>query len=51
VQVARGAGLVGDDVYNATLAASLLTILANAVLVRYAPTWLRAWPWVSRSAG
>jgi monovalent cation:H+ antiporter-2, CPA2 family len=43
VQVARGAGLVGDDVYNATLAASLLTILANAVLVRYVPIWLRAW--------
>jgi monovalent cation:H+ antiporter-2, CPA2 family len=50
VQVARGAGLVGDDVYNATLAASLLTILANAVLVRYVPTWLRAWPWAWRAA-
>jgi monovalent cation:H+ antiporter-2, CPA2 family len=42
VQVARTAGLVGDDVYNATLASSLLTILINAVLVRYVPAWLRA---------
>jgi monovalent cation:H+ antiporter-2, CPA2 family len=50
VQVARGAGLVGDDVYNATLAASLLTILANAVLVRYVPIWLRARPWAWRAA-
>ncbi len=40
IQVARGAGLVGDDIYNATLAASLLTILANALLVRYVPGWL-----------
>jgi CPA2 family monovalent cation:H+ antiporter-2 len=40
VQVARGAGHVGDDVYNATLAASLLTILINATLVRLAPRWL-----------
>jgi len=44
VQVARNAGLVGDDVYNATLAASLLTILINAVLVRYVPEWLPARP-------
>jgi CPA2 family monovalent cation:H+ antiporter-2 len=46
VQVARDARLVGDDVYNATLAASLLTILFNALLVRYVPAlfegaWLR----------
>jgi monovalent cation:H+ antiporter-2, CPA2 family len=40
VQVARGAGHVGDDVYNATLAASLLTILINATLIRLAPRWL-----------
>jgi CPA2 family monovalent cation:H+ antiporter-2 len=40
VQVARGAGHVSDDVYNATLAASLLTILINATLVRLAPRWL-----------
>ncbi len=35
VQVARASGLVGDDIYNATLASSLVTILINAVLVRY----------------
>jgi CPA2 family monovalent cation:H+ antiporter-2 len=40
IQVARGAGHVGDDVYHATLAASLLTILANAFLVRVAPAWI-----------
>jgi monovalent cation:H+ antiporter-2, CPA2 family len=46
VRVARTAGLVGDDVYNATLAAALLTILTNAALVRYAPDWIdRALPW------
>ena len=38
VQVARTAGQVGDDVYSATLAASLLTILINALLVRYVST-------------
>jgi len=42
VQVARGAGLVDDDVYNTTLAASLLTILLNALLVRWVPDWLDA---------
>jgi monovalent cation:H+ antiporter-2, CPA2 family len=42
VQVARTAGLVGDDVYNATLAASLLTVLVNAGLVRWVPTRLPA---------
>ena len=40
VQVARDAGLVGTDVYNATLAASLITILLNGLLVRHAPDWL-----------
>jgi CPA2 family monovalent cation:H+ antiporter-2 len=40
VQVARAAGHIGADVYNATLAASLLTILANATLVRLAPRWV-----------
>ncbi len=40
VQVARKSGLVGVDVYNATLAASLVTILANAALVRYVPAWI-----------
>jgi len=37
VQVARGAGHVGADIYNATLAAALITILINAALVRTAP--------------
>jgi CPA2 family monovalent cation:H+ antiporter-2 len=41
IQVARSAGHVGDDVYQATLAASLLTILANAALMRTVPRWLR----------
>jgi monovalent cation:H+ antiporter-2, CPA2 family len=40
VQVARQAGHVGLDVYNATLAASLVTILLNAVLVRVVPGWI-----------
>jgi CPA2 family monovalent cation:H+ antiporter-2 len=40
IQVARTAGHVTSDVYNATLAASLLTILGNAFLVRYAPGWI-----------
>lgn len=40
VQVARDAGLVGADVYSATLAASLLTILVNAALMRKVPAWL-----------
>jgi CPA2 family monovalent cation:H+ antiporter-2 len=40
VQVARSADLVGGDVYNAILAASLLTILLNGLLVRAAPTWM-----------
>ncbi|PYO58472.1 MAG: hypothetical protein DMD83_03885 [Candidatus Rokuibacteriota bacterium] len=42
VQVARAAGQVGDEVYSATLAASLLTILLNALLVRYVPAWVGA---------
>jgi len=40
VQVARQAGHVGADVYNAVLAVSLLTILVNAALVQQAPRWL-----------
>ena len=40
VQVARSAGHVGADVYNATLAASLITILINAALVRLVPRWI-----------
>src|SRR5438067_1419858 len=50
VQVARGAGLVGDDVYNATLAASLFSILFNALLVRHVPGWLDAL-WHFRARG
>jgi len=42
VQAARSAGHVGDDVYSATLAAALLSILVNAALVRYAPPWIGA---------
>lgn len=40
VQVARASGHVGADVYNATLAASLLSILLNAYLMRRVPEWL-----------
>lgn len=40
VQVAREAGHVGEDVYHAILAASLLTILINAPLMRYVPDWV-----------
>jgi CPA2 family monovalent cation:H+ antiporter-2 len=41
IRVARSAGHVGDDVYNAVLAASLLTILVNAFLVRSVPDWIK----------
>jgi CPA2 family monovalent cation:H+ antiporter-2 len=40
IQVARQAGHVGSDVYNATLAASLVTILINAALVKVVPRWI-----------
>jgi CPA2 family monovalent cation:H+ antiporter-2 len=40
VQVARQAGYVGAELYNATLATSLLSILVNALLVRWASTWV-----------
>jgi CPA2 family monovalent cation:H+ antiporter-2 len=40
VQVARQERVIGDDVYNAVLAASLVTILLNAVLLRWVPVWL-----------
>jgi CPA2 family monovalent cation:H+ antiporter-2 len=39
VQVARSSGLVGAEVYSATLAASLLSILLNVFLVRYVLAW------------
>jgi CPA2 family monovalent cation:H+ antiporter-2 len=41
VRIARSSGLVGEDVYNSTLAASLVTILLNAVLMRVAPSLVR----------
>ena len=44
VQVARSAGHVGADVYNATLATSLITILMNALLVRIVPRWVARLP-------
>jgi CPA2 family monovalent cation:H+ antiporter-2 len=37
VMVAYNNAMVGRDVYNATLAASLISILLNAALVRYVP--------------
>jgi CPA2 family monovalent cation:H+ antiporter-2 len=37
VRVARDAQIVGDDMYNAVLAASVITILINGLLLRYAP--------------
>lgn len=40
VKLARDAKLVETDVYSATLAASLLTILLNAFLMRAAPGWI-----------
>jgi monovalent cation:H+ antiporter-2, CPA2 family len=39
VQVAHASGIVGDEFYYATLAASLLSILINAWLVRTVPRW------------
>ena len=42
VQAARSEGHIGPDVYQATLAASLLSVLLNAALVRVAPRYLGA---------
>jgi len=42
VQAARQEGHVGPDVYQATLAASLLSIVVNAALVRLVPRYLGA---------
>lgn len=39
MRVARDANLVGNDVYNAILAVSLLSILLNAALMRVARGW------------
>lgn len=41
VRIARSSGLVDEGIYNATLAASLITILFNAALMRLAPGWVR----------
>lgn len=40
VQVAHANGLVGDQFYSSVLAASLLSILINAALVRGVPRWM-----------
>ena len=40
VKLARDARLVDNDIYSATLAASLLTILLNAFLMRIVPGWI-----------
>jgi CPA2 family monovalent cation:H+ antiporter-2 len=40
IAVARDSKLVGNDVYNAILAVSLLSILLNAALMRTARRWL-----------
>lgn len=40
IQTARSAGHIGSEVYNATLAASLITILINAALVGSIPGWI-----------
>lgn len=39
-QTARSSGLLAENFYHATLAASLMTILLNAALVRAVPNWL-----------
>jgi CPA2 family monovalent cation:H+ antiporter-2 len=41
IQVARSAGLVGNDLYNAVLAASLISILLNAFAMRFVPKWVK----------
>jgi monovalent cation:H+ antiporter-2, CPA2 family len=40
VQAAHANALVGDEFYYAVLAASLISILLNATLVRLAPKWI-----------
>ncbi len=50
VQVARTAGHVGPEIYNATLAASLVTILINAALVRTIPGWIARFRGVAERA-
>jgi predicted Kef-type K+ transport protein len=40
VGVSRSAGLVRDEVYSATLAASLITIVVNTQLLQFVPRWI-----------
>jgi CPA2 family monovalent cation:H+ antiporter-2 len=40
VGVSRSAGLVGTEVYSATLAASLITIFFNTQLLHFVPKWI-----------
>lgn len=40
VQVARSSGMVGDDIFGAVIAASLMSILLNVCLMRIAFRWL-----------
>ncbi|HZE26337.1 MAG TPA: cation:proton antiporter [Terriglobales bacterium] len=42
VRVRRDAHIVGDDLYNPTLAASVVTILANGLLIRFVPNRIAA---------
>ena len=44
VRIARDAHIVGDSIYNATLAASVLTILINGLLIRFVPERFAASP-------
>ena len=45
VQTAATAGMVREDVFNATLAASLISIFLNVFAVRYLLKWVdRKWP-------
>ena len=48
VQTARTSGLLSENFYHATLAASLITILINAALVGTVPGWLARRGIVSR---
>jgi CPA2 family monovalent cation:H+ antiporter-2 len=41
VQVARSSGIVAENIFSATLAASLISILLNVFIVRGTLAWLR----------
>ncbi len=51
VQVAHANGLVGDQFYYSVLAASLLSILINAALVRWVPRWIGTQPPAPKAQG